>query len=63
MFKGKTGYKGVRVCEIPGREGLQVIIGHVQDSQVCVSGEQGHTLVSQVVVGQVELLQDAVALV
>lgn len=51
----------VRVS-LPGGEGLQVVVGHVQHSEVCVTGEQRHTLVGQVVVGQVELLQDAVTL-
>jgi len=47
---------------LPGWEGLQVVVGHVQDPQVCVSGQLRHTPVGQVVVGQVELLQDAAAL-
>lgn len=38
-----------------------MVVGHVQNPEVCVAGEQGHTLVRQPVVGQVQLLQDAVA--
>lgn len=39
-----------------------MVVGHVQDSEVCVAREHGHTLICEPVVGQVELLQDAVAL-
>ena len=50
------------VYVLPGREGLQVVVRDVQYPQVCVSGQQRHTLVGEVVIGQVELLQNTAAL-
>lgn len=46
---------------VPRWKGLEMVVGHVQNSKVCVASEHGHTLVCQPVVGQVQLLQDAVA--
>lgn len=39
-----------------------MVVGHVQNTEVRVARQHGHTLICQPVVGQVELLQDAVAL-
>lgn len=39
-----------------------MVVSHVQDAEVCVAGQHGHTLVREPVVGEVEFLQDAVAL-
>lgn len=39
-----------------------MVVGHVQHTEVCVARQHGDTLVRQPVVGQVEFLQDAVAL-
>ncbi|KAG7275142.1 hypothetical protein CRUP_015796 [Coryphaenoides rupestris] len=47
---------------VPGREGLEVVVGHVQHAEVGVSREQRDTLVRQPVVGEVQFLEDAVAL-
>lgn len=47
---------------LPGWEGLEMIIGHVQNSKVCMAGQHWYTLVCQLIIGQVEFLQDAVAL-
>ena len=47
---------------VPGREGLEVVVGHVEHAEVCVAREQRDTLVRQPVVGEIELLEDTVAL-
>lgn len=47
---------------IPGREGLEMVVGHVQNTEVRVACQHWHTLICEPVIGQVELLQDAVAL-
>lgn len=39
-----------------------MVVGHVQDPEVRMACQHGHTLVCQPVIGEVELLQDAVAL-
>ena len=47
---------------VPGREGLEVVVGHVEHAEVCVASEQRDTLVRQPVVSEIELLEDTVAL-
>lgn len=39
-----------------------MVVGQVQHSQVGVAGQQGDALFGEPVVGEVELLQDALAL-
>ena len=58
MFQGS----GWRCGVVPGSEGLQLVEGEVEHPEVGVSRQQRHTLVRQAVIGQVELLQCAQAL-
>lgn len=46
---------------VPGREGEQLVVGNVKDSQVLVSNQQSYTVLIQVVTRQIELLECAEA--
>lgn len=46
---------------VPGSEGLQLVVGQVQHSEVAMSTQQRDTLVCQVVIGHIEFLQTAEA--
>lgn len=39
-----------------------MVVGHVKNPKVRMARQHGHALVRQAVIGQIELLQDAVAL-
>lgn len=47
---------------LPGWERLEMVVGHVQNAEVCVARQHWYTLVCQLIVGQVQFLQDAVTL-
>lgn len=46
---------------LPGGEGLQLVIGQVQHLEAAVLAQQRDTLVRQAVIGQVDLLEAAAA--
>lgn len=49
------------IKSLPGSEGLQLVVGKVKHPEVFVSSQQRHTLVCQVVIGHIKLLQAAEA--
>lgn len=46
---------------LPGSESLQLVVGEVKHSEVAVSRQERDTLVCQAVIGHIELLQTAEA--
>lgn len=46
---------------VPGSEGLQLVVGEVKHPEVAVSRQQRDTLVCHAVIGHIELLQAAEA--
>lgn len=50
-------------ASVPGCKGLKLVVGEVQHSEVTVSRQQWDTLVCQAVIGQIELLQAAKAVI
>lgn len=46
---------------LPGSEGLQLVVGEVEHPEVAVSSQQRDALVCQAVIGHIELLQAAEA--
>lgn len=61
MIYSFTSSVYVQGCILPGSEGLQLVVGEVKHPEVTVSSEQRDTLVCQAVVGYIELLEAAEA--
>lgn len=49
----------MQYCVIPGSESLQLVVGEVKHPEVAVSHQERDALVCQVVIGHIELLQYA----
>lgn len=49
------------LCELPGGEGLQLVVGQVKHPEVAVACQERDALVRQAVIGHIELLQAAEA--
>lgn len=52
----------VQLCSVlPGSEGLQLVVGQMKHPELSMSHQQRDTLVRQAVIGHIELLQPAEA--
>lgn len=64
-FKSSSGNTNVHITpermSLPCRKGLEVVVSHVQNSEARMPRQHGHTFVCEPVIGQIKLLEDAVA--
>lgn len=51
----------MQFCSIPSCEGLQLVVGEVKNPEEAVGCQQRNTLIVQAIIGGVELLQAAEA--
>ena len=59
IHESSSSTSSVHVQLLPGSKRLQLVVGKVEHPEVAVSSQQGDTLVRQAVIGHIEFLQAA----